>query len=186
MRFPDFLSLLRGAGFYLRNGFSRNWYWSFYSTAAQKMYKPFLYYKNHLNGYPCQHCFKDSAFPEINELFKDCTESDWENPNNAKTSDAAQKAWDWILGEIEFALKYEYDDEESAHVETDNPDYDKAYTDASNKNLKRNFNCESWLATFDDPRYGKEKYDITTSEANTKRAMRGFELMGKYWMNLWD
>lgn len=186
MRFPDFLSLFRGAFFYLRNGFSRNWYWSFYSSAAKKMYKPFLYYKNNLHGYPYQQSFKDSTFPEINEFFKDCTESDWEDPNNANTSDAARKAWAWVLGEIEFALKYEYDDEESDYIEMINPDYDKKYTDAIDKQLKREYTFESWRVAHDDPRYGKYKYDRTTSEANTKRAMRGFELMGKYWMNLWD
>lgn len=186
MRFPDFLSLFHAGVFFFRNGFSRNWYWSFYSTAARKMYKPFLYYKNHLHGYPCQHSFKDSAIPEIKDLFIECTEKDWEDPNNANTSDAAQKAWAWVLGEIEFALKYEYDDEELDFVEIQNPDYDKVYTDTFDKQLKRNFSYQAWRDAFDDPRYGIKKHDRVASEANIKRAMRGFELMGKFWMNLWD
>ncbi|HNY17978.1 MAG TPA: hypothetical protein PK542_06010 [Treponemataceae bacterium] len=186
MRFSDLLSPFRVALFILHHGFSRNWYCSFYSTAATKMYKPFRYYKNHLHGYPCQWSFRDSSFPEINEFFKDCTEEDWNDPRNDKTSDAAQKAWDWVLGEIEYALRFEYDNEKPDYVEINNPDYDKAHTIAVDRKLKRDFTFESWLSAMDDPRYGKTKYDRATSEANMRRAQRGFELMGKYWMNLWD
>jgi len=150
------------------------------------MYKPFRYYKSHLHGYPCQWSFKDSTFPEINEFFKDCTEEDWKDPNNDNTSESARQAWGWILEEIEFALRFEYDNEKLADVDMDNPDYDKTYTETTDKQLKRSYTFEAWRASVDDPRYGKIKYDREDSEANMRRAQRGFELMGKYWMNLWD
>ena len=121
------------------------------------MYKPFRYYKNHLHGYPNPYSFKDSTYPEIKDIFNDCTVKDWEEPNNDKMADAAQKAWDWVLGEIEFALKYEYDDEELDYVEMNNPDYDRTYTDGINKHLKREFEYDSWRKSVDDPRYGKKK-----------------------------
>lgn len=186
MHFPDILSYIRACLFVLRHGFSRDWYWSFYSTAAKKMYKPFRYYKNHLHGYPCQDIFKNSPYPEINDFFNYCTQEDWEEPSNTKTSDAAQKAWNWVLDEIEFAMRFEYDDEELDYVERDNPNYDKDHTEIIDKLLQKNYSFEAWREAFADPRYGKKKYDRETSQANTQRAMRGFELMGKYWMNLWD
>jgi len=46
--------------------------------------------------------------------------------------------------------------------------------------------CHRFAQATNDPRYGKTKYDRATSEANMHKAQRGFELMGKYWMNLWD
>ncbi len=186
MGLSGFISPFRAVLFILHHGFSRNWYWSFYSTAAKKMYKPFCYYKNHLHGYPCQWSFRDSTVSEINEFFEDCTEEDWNDPCNAKTSGAACKAWDWVLGEIEYALRFEYDNEKLDYVEFENPNYDKAYTNAIDRQHKRDFKFESWRAAMDDPRYGKTKYDRVTSEANIRRVQRGFELMGKYWMNLWD
>jgi len=186
MHFPDVIALIQGGIFYLRHGFSRNWYWNFNSTAAQKMYKPFLYYKNHLHGYPCQHSFKDSVYPEIRVFFNECTKEDWENPNNKNISQASQKAWTWVLGEIEFALKFEYDDEIANHIEVHNPDYDKKYTTEIDGQIKKELTYLEWQKAKKDPRYGNTKYDPEASAENRKRAMRGFELMGKYWMNLWD
>jgi len=184
MHFPDLLSLIDAIKFYLKNGFSRKWYWSFYSTAAQKMYKPFIYYKNNLHGYPCQDSFKDSLYPEIRVFFKDCTNEDWENPNNENTSQAAQKAWDWILGEIEFALKFEIDDEPL--IEFHNPNYNKIYTKEIDRQFRKELTFEQWQKAMDDPRYGKTKFDHEATLENQKRVMRGFELMGRYWMHLWD
>lgn len=186
MHFPDIKSFINAGIFYLKHGFSRTWYWSFYSTAAQKMYRPFVYYKNHLHGYPYQQDFKDSTYPEIRQFFNDCTSEDWEDPNNTKTSEAAEKAWNWVLGEIEFALKFEYDYEVADFIEVNNPNFDKEYTRKIDRQFKKNVSFSKWRQAMDTPRYGKTKYDTAASTENRKRAMLGFELMGKYWMNLWD
>lgn len=74
------------------------------------------------------------------------------DPNNAKTSDAASKARDWVVGGIESALRFEYDNEKLDYVEIDNPDYNQAHTNAIDRQLKRNYTFESWRVAMEPPR----------------------------------
>lgn len=94
-----------------------------------------------------------------------------------------EEIWQNILNEICFALEYSANEEDDdCHVP--NPLY--------NPNQKEPWHdepCEDRpdfckLVFHDD--YGKTKIDMDLLQKKEERVQKGLELMGKYWMCLWD
>jgi hypothetical protein len=95
----------------------------------------------------------------------------------------SEEIWQYIINEICFALEYcAYEDDTDCEVP--NPLYNP-----EQKEVFHFVPCEdrpgfSEMIHHDD--YGKTIIDRDLQKAKMERVQKGLELMGKYWMNLWD
>jgi hypothetical protein len=97
-------------------------------------------------------------------------------------SDIVTANWQYIIDEIYFALNYcAYEDDSDCYVE--NPKYNPKQKEFMN--LEKVEDGSGSRINFNED-YGKTKLDFELLKIKVARVNKGLELMGCYWMSLWD